>query len=73
MSELILVKNEALYAIDNLRKWMQPQRAERNLVRLAFPKITPPYFGDYLQIAFRTFLPAATVQSIALPKKIRVF
>uniref|UniRef100_H3DEN2 Aldehyde dehydrogenase n=1 Tax=Tetraodon nigroviridis TaxID=99883 RepID=H3DEN2_TETNG len=31
MSELILVKNEALYATDNLRKWMQPQRVERNL------------------------------------------
>lgn len=33
MSELILVKNEALYAVNNLRKWMQPQRVERNLVR----------------------------------------
>lgn len=33
MSELILVKNEALYAVNNLRKWMQPQRVERNLVK----------------------------------------
>ncbi|TWW60384.1 Aldehyde dehydrogenase family 3 member B1 [Takifugu flavidus] len=31
VSELILVKNEALYAVNNLRKWMQPQRVERNL------------------------------------------
>lgn len=34
VSELILVKNEALYAINNLKKWMQPQKVERNLVRL---------------------------------------
>lgn len=34
---------------------------------------TPPYFGDYSQIAFRTFRPAATVQSIGLPKKISGF
>lgn len=33
VSELILVKNEALYAINNLRKWMEPQRVEKNLVR----------------------------------------
>ncbi|CAG08529.1 unnamed protein product, partial [Tetraodon nigroviridis] len=70
MSELILVKNEALYATDNLRKWMQPQRVERNLVRHALPKITSPYFQDYSQIAFRTFCPAAPGQSIVLPKKI---
>ncbi|KAG7490151.1 aldehyde dehydrogenase family 3 member B1-like isoform X1 [Solea senegalensis] len=31
VSELLLVKNEALYAINNLRKWMQPQHVERNL------------------------------------------
>uniref|UniRef100_A0A3Q4GK63 Aldehyde dehydrogenase n=1 Tax=Neolamprologus brichardi TaxID=32507 RepID=A0A3Q4GK63_NEOBR len=31
VSELILVKNEALYAINNLKKWMQPQKVERNL------------------------------------------
>ncbi|XP_072289444.1 aldehyde dehydrogenase family 3 member B1 isoform X1 [Eucyclogobius newberryi] len=31
MSELILVKNEALYAISNLKKWMQPQQVEKNL------------------------------------------
>ncbi|XP_041957942.1 aldehyde dehydrogenase family 3 member B1 isoform X1 [Alosa sapidissima] len=31
VSELILVKNEAVYAINNLRKWMEPQRVERNL------------------------------------------
>ncbi|KAK5932763.1 hypothetical protein CgunFtcFv8_004441 [Champsocephalus gunnari] len=31
VSELILVKNEALYAINNLKKWMQPQHVERNL------------------------------------------
>ncbi|XP_047447885.1 aldehyde dehydrogenase family 3 member B1 [Mugil cephalus] len=31
MSELIVVKNEALYAITNLKKWMQPQPVERNL------------------------------------------
>ncbi|XP_071755877.2 aldehyde dehydrogenase family 3 member B1 isoform X1 [Centroberyx gerrardi] len=31
VSELILVKNEALHAINNLKKWMQPQRVERNL------------------------------------------
>lgn len=36
VSELILVKNEALYAINNLQKWMQPQKVERNLVRLLF-------------------------------------
>uniref|UniRef100_A0A8C2X120 Aldehyde dehydrogenase n=1 Tax=Cyclopterus lumpus TaxID=8103 RepID=A0A8C2X120_CYCLU len=29
--ELILVKNEALHAINNLKKWMQPQHVERNL------------------------------------------
>lgn len=32
MSELILVKNEALHTINNLKKWMQPQHVERNLV-----------------------------------------
>ncbi|XP_036383695.1 aldehyde dehydrogenase family 3 member B1 [Megalops cyprinoides] len=31
VSELILVKNEAHYAINNLKKWMEPQRVERNL------------------------------------------
>ncbi|KAJ8378255.1 hypothetical protein AAFF_G00244590 [Aldrovandia affinis] len=31
VSELILVKNEALYAINNLSKWMEPQHVERNL------------------------------------------
>ncbi|XP_026176886.1 aldehyde dehydrogenase family 3 member B1 [Mastacembelus armatus] len=31
VSELILVKNEALNAINNLKKWMQPQHVERNL------------------------------------------
>ncbi|KAJ4941669.1 hypothetical protein JOQ06_011546 [Pogonophryne albipinna] len=31
VSEFILVKNEALYAINNLKKWMQPQHVERNL------------------------------------------
>ncbi|XP_077417618.1 aldehyde dehydrogenase, dimeric NADP-preferring isoform X3 [Vanacampus margaritifer] len=31
VSELIPVKNEALHAIGNLRKWMQPQQVERNL------------------------------------------
>ncbi|XP_064209597.1 aldehyde dehydrogenase family 3 member B1 isoform X1 [Anguilla rostrata] len=31
VSELILVKNEALYAINNLTKWMEPQHVERNL------------------------------------------
>ncbi|KAG7244042.1 hypothetical protein INR49_006203 [Caranx melampygus] len=31
VSELMLVKNEALYAINNLKKWMQPQHVERNL------------------------------------------
>ncbi|XP_061762491.1 aldehyde dehydrogenase family 3 member B1 isoform X1 [Nerophis ophidion] len=31
VSELILAKNEALFAINNLRKWMQPQHVERNL------------------------------------------
>ncbi|KAM4616356.1 aldehyde dehydrogenase family 3 member B1 [Polymixia lowei] len=31
VSELVLVKNEALHAINNLKKWMQPQRVERNL------------------------------------------
>lgn len=34
MSELVLVKNEALHAINNLKKWMQPQHVERNLVRV---------------------------------------
>ncbi len=34
VSELVLVKNEALHAINNLKKWMQPQHVERNLVRL---------------------------------------
>lgn len=69
VSELILVKNEALYAIDNLRKWMQPQRLERNLVRHAYLNITSPYFWDYSQFAFRTFRPAPTVQSIILAKE----
>uniref|UniRef100_A0A3Q1AWZ4 Aldehyde dehydrogenase n=1 Tax=Amphiprion ocellaris TaxID=80972 RepID=A0A3Q1AWZ4_AMPOC len=31
VSELILVKNEALHAINNLKKWMQPHPVERNL------------------------------------------
>nr|XP_020505560.1 aldehyde dehydrogenase family 3 member B1-like [Labrus bergylta] len=31
LSELIPVKNEALHAINNLKKWMQPQHVERNL------------------------------------------
>ncbi|XP_039658243.1 aldehyde dehydrogenase family 3 member B1 isoform X1 [Perca fluviatilis] len=31
VSELILVKNEALHANNNLKKWMQPQYVERNL------------------------------------------
>ncbi|XP_029018123.1 aldehyde dehydrogenase family 3 member B1 isoform X2 [Betta splendens] len=31
VSELVLVKNEALHAINNLKKWMQPQFVERNL------------------------------------------
>ncbi|XP_062310727.1 aldehyde dehydrogenase family 3 member B1 [Osmerus eperlanus] len=31
LSELMPVKNEALYAINNLRKWMEPQRVEKNL------------------------------------------
>ncbi|KAF7661985.1 hypothetical protein LDENG_00248770 [Lucifuga dentata] len=31
LSELVLVKNEALHAINNLKKWMQPQHVERNL------------------------------------------
>ncbi|KAL2091828.1 hypothetical protein ACEWY4_011626 [Coilia grayii] len=31
VSELILVKNEALYAVKNLRKWMEPQYVEKNL------------------------------------------
>ncbi|XP_042344010.1 aldehyde dehydrogenase family 3 member B1 [Plectropomus leopardus] len=31
VSELILVKNEVLHAINNLKKWMQPQHVERNL------------------------------------------
>lgn len=34
VSELILVKNEALHAVNNLKKWMQPQHVERNLVGL---------------------------------------
>ncbi|KAM9810645.1 aldehyde dehydrogenase family 3 member B1 [Neosynchiropus ocellatus] len=31
VSELILVKNEALHAISNLKKWMQPQHVEKSL------------------------------------------
>ncbi|KAJ8286078.1 hypothetical protein GJAV_G00034300 [Gymnothorax javanicus] len=31
VSELIAVKNEALYSINNLSKWMEPQHVERNL------------------------------------------
>ncbi|XP_063050448.1 aldehyde dehydrogenase family 3 member B1-like [Engraulis encrasicolus] len=31
VSELILVKNEALYAVKNLHKWMEPQHVDRNL------------------------------------------
>uniref|UniRef100_UPI0037E95361 aldehyde dehydrogenase family 3 member B1 n=1 Tax=Semicossyphus pulcher TaxID=241346 RepID=UPI0037E95361 len=30
LSELILVKNEALHAINNLKKWIQPQHVERS-------------------------------------------
>lgn len=47
VSELILVKNEALYAINNLKKWMQPQHVERNLVRLlpSFFPICLPNIG----------------------------
>ncbi|XP_030646888.1 aldehyde dehydrogenase family 3 member B1 [Chanos chanos] len=30
-SELMMVKNEALYAISHLKKWMEPQHLERNL------------------------------------------
>ena len=32
MSELILVKNEALHAMANLKKWMQPRQVDRTLV-----------------------------------------
>ena len=32
VSELILVKNEALHAMANLKKWMQPRQVERTLV-----------------------------------------
>lgn len=69
VSELILVKNEALYAIDNLRKWMQPQRLERNLVRRAHLNTTSPHCWDYWQFAFRTFRPAPPVQSVVLAKE----
>ncbi|KAM9391474.1 aldehyde dehydrogenase family 3 member B1 [Pholidichthys leucotaenia] len=31
VSELILIKNEATYAMTNLNKWMQPQSVEKNL------------------------------------------
>uniref|UniRef100_A0A672JJT7 Aldehyde dehydrogenase 3 family, member B2 n=1 Tax=Salarias fasciatus TaxID=181472 RepID=A0A672JJT7_SALFA len=31
VAELTLVKNEAFHAINNLKRWMQPQPAERNL------------------------------------------
>ncbi|XP_076006810.1 aldehyde dehydrogenase family 3 member B1 [Genypterus blacodes] len=31
LSELVLVKNEVVHAINNLKKWMQPQHMERNL------------------------------------------
>uniref|UniRef100_A0A665TV59 Aldehyde dehydrogenase n=1 Tax=Echeneis naucrates TaxID=173247 RepID=A0A665TV59_ECHNA len=31
VSELMLVKNEAFHATNNLKKWMQPQYVERNL------------------------------------------
>ncbi|KAM6965088.1 aldehyde dehydrogenase family 3 member B1 [Aplochiton taeniatus] len=31
ISELMLVKNEAVHAINSLKKWMEPQRVERNL------------------------------------------
>lgn len=42
VSELVLVKNEALHAINNLKKWMQPQHVERNLVRLFYV-----YYGPF--------------------------
>ncbi|MBN3316723.1 AL3B1 dehydrogenase, partial [Atractosteus spatula] len=31
LSEVMLVKNEALFAINNLKKWMEPERVERTL------------------------------------------
>ncbi|KAG7274694.1 hypothetical protein CRUP_021135, partial [Coryphaenoides rupestris] len=31
VSELILVKNEALHAVANLKKWMQPRQVDRTL------------------------------------------
>lgn len=45
VSELILVKNEALHAINNLKKWMEPQPVERNLVRLL--QGAPCVFSEY--------------------------
>lgn len=38
--ELIMVKNEVFNALSNLKKWMQPQSVEKNLVRLLF--VFPP-------------------------------
>ncbi|TNM89575.1 hypothetical protein fugu_003809 [Takifugu bimaculatus] len=43
VSELILVKNEALYAVNNLRKWMQPQRA---VLCFLFGRSSPPLLDE---------------------------
>lgn len=86
LSELILVKNEAMHAINNLKKWMQPQHVERNLVRLFFflkvlASVLVPYILTMLLVLFLickidlewTFRLAATKKSIVLPKKLRSY
>lgn len=51
VSELILVKNEALHAVNNLKKWMQPQHVERNLVCFLKPH---KHLHNIIRINMRT-------------------
>lgn len=89
VSELVLVKNEAMHAINNLRKWMQPQHVERNLVRLCYcyflhqspdvcfvPNILTTLSGLFLTCTIYlewTFRLAATKRSFVPPKKLRSY
>lgn len=80
MSELILVKNEALHAINNLKKWMQPQHVERNLVSLSvnlFPITSRSHIigiiQDFLNLLSQNILSRCLKEGIvpAPPKQIK--
>lgn len=67
VSELILVKNEALHAVNNLRKWMQPQSVERNLVRPFLHNIME-IFPELHNLFGGTFRLLATKKCIVLSR-----